>query len=437
MVNFSEMYNEKLVLPTQAVESIPRKANISFGLGPSNPPALLSALAQRIAAKDLDDIHLYYQLADEGARPLFKIEFLDRLSFHPNFLSSVDRALIKEAGTNSVIDFMPCYLWQLPRIYTDFNHMNVFMTTVSPMDRHGYFSLGTSCDYSSTVARDCDMLMVEVNNCMPRVFGQNLIHISEVDSIVEKNGALSELEDKEASEQDRIIGATIASMVPDGACLQFGIGSIPNAVALSLANHKDLGIHTEMLTSSVVNLYEAGAINNRKKNIHKHKTVFTLCWGNRKLYDFIDDNPAVESYPASYINDPAIIQQNDNVVSINSIVEIDLLGQVNSEYIAGHEFSGVGGQRDFMSGAFRSKGGKSFLAFHSSAKDGKASKIVPHLSGVVTDPRMEPMFVVTEHGITNLKGKTNSQRALALIDLAAPQFREELYSSARDMGLIK
>jgi len=186
MVNFSEMYNEKLVLPTQAVESIPRKANISFGLGPSNPPALLSALAQRIAAKDLDDISLYYQLADEGARPLFKIEFLDRLSFHPNFLSSVDRALIKEAGTNSVIDFMPCYLWQLPRIYTDFNHMNVFMTTVSPMDRHGYFSLGTSCDYSSTVARDCDMLMVEVNNCMPRVFGQNLIHISEVDSIVEK-----------------------------------------------------------------------------------------------------------------------------------------------------------------------------------------------------------------------------------------------------------
>src|SRR4030042_855662 len=189
-----------------------------------------------------------------------------------------------------------------------------------------------------------------------------------------------------------------------------------------------------MLTNSVVDLHEAGAVTNKKKNIHRYKTVFTLCWGSRRLYDFIDDNPAVESYPSGHINDPAVIQQNENVVLVNSIIEIDLFGQVNSEFIGGKEFSGVGGQRDYMSGAFRSKGGMSFLASYSTAKKGEISKIVPHLSGIVSDSRMEPMFVVTEHGMTNLKGKTNSERALALIELAAPQFREELLRSAKEMG---
>ena len=437
MTECSDMYKEKLTTAESAVSHIPKRTNLAFGLGPSNPPALLNALADRIAANELDEVHLYYQLASDAAKPMFKKEFLDRVSYHPSFLSSVDRALIKEAGSNAAVDFMPCYLWQLPRVLSDFNHMNVFMITVSPMDRHGYFSLGTSCDYSSTVARDCEMLIVEVNKHMPRVFGENLIHISEIHAIVENHIPLIELKDKEPSDKDKIISSTIADMVEDGACLQFGIGSIPNSVALSLANHKNLGIHTEMLTSSVVDLYKSGAITNRKKSIHKYKTVFTLCWGNKSLHDFIDDNPSVESYPAWHINDPAIIQKNDNVVSVNSIVEIDLFGQVNSEYLQGHEFSGVGGQRDFMSGAFRSKGGKSFLAFHSTTRDDKRSKIVPVLSGLVTDSRMEPMFVVTEHGITNLKGKTNSERALSLIELASPRFRDELLGSAKKMGLIK
>jgi itaconate CoA-transferase len=429
-------YREKLTTPQEAVQRIPRKGNLSFGLAASNPPALLAALAARVEAKDIDELHLYYQLAKEGAKPLFRVDFLDRLHFHPNFLTDVDRELINAAGSNSVVDFMPCYLWQLPRVYTDFNHMHVFMTTVSPMDKHGYFSLGTSCDYSSTVARDCDMLIVEVNENMPRVFGENLISISEVSAVVEHHAPLIELPEKPMTEKDRIIGTRIAEMVPDGACLQFGIGGIPNAVAGFLQNHKELGIHTEMLTSSVVDLYEAGAITNRRKNIHRYKTVFSLCWGTRKLYDFIDDNPAVESYPSRHINDPAVIQQNDKVVSVNTIVEIDLFGQVNSEFVGGHEFSGVGGQRDFMSGAFRSEGGMSFLAFYATAKEGRMSKIVPRLSGIVTDSRMEPMYVVTEYGMTDLKGKTNCQRALALIELAAPQFRDELLKSAKEMGLV-
>jgi itaconate CoA-transferase len=436
-VDVFSLYQKKLTTPADAIARIPRKGNLSFGLAPSNPPALLTALTKRVEAGDVDEIHLYYQLAEEGARPLFRKEYLDRIHFHPNFLTDLDRALIEEAGTSAVVDFVPCYLWQLPEVFAEYIHMDVFVITVSPMDKHGYFSLGTSCDYSSTVARACDILIVEVNENMPRVFGENLIHVSEVDAIVENNVPLIELQDKPTSKEDEIIGTKIAEMVPDGACLQFGIGSIPNAVAKFLTNHKDLGIHTEMLTNSVVDLYEAGAITNRKKTIHRYKTVFTLCWGTRRLYDFIDDNPSVESYPSRHINDPAVIQQNDNVVSVNSIIEIDLFGQVNAECIGSHEFSGVGGQRDFMSGAFRSKGGMSFLAFHSTAKKGKMSKIVPHLSGVVTDSRMEPMYVVTEYGTTNLKGKTSSQRARALIELAAPQFREDLMKAARTMGMIR
>lgn len=437
MKDVHSVYQRKLVTPQDAIARIPRKCNVSFGLGPSNPPSLLASLADRVEAGDVDEIHLYYQIAKDAAKPLFKTKYLDRLRFHSNFMTDLDRGLIQEAGTSAVIDFMPCYLWQLPRIYSDFNRMDAFLITVSPMDKHGYFSLGTSCDYSSTLARQCKMTMVEVNKNMPRVFGENLLHVSEIDSIVENHTPILELQERHLTEKDLSIGARITEMVPNGACLQFGIGGIPNAVAKSLTNHTDLGIHTEMLTSSVVDLHEAGAITNKKKNIHPLKTVFTLCWGTKKLYDFIDDNPSVESYPCSHINDPAVIQQNDNVVSVNSIIEIDLLGQVNAEYISGHEFSGVGGQRDFMSGAFRSNGGMSFLAFYSTAKDDQVSKIVPLLRGPVTDPRMEPMYVVTEHGMVNLKGKTNSQRALGLIELAAPQFREELLREAKKMGLIR
>ena len=435
--SFDAIYRKKLTTPQEAAARIPKKGNLAFGLGPSNPPALLAALADRVAAEDIEDLHLYYQIASEGARPLFRADFLDRLHFHSNFMTGLDRQLIKEAGSSAVIDFMSCYLWQLPRVLTEFNHINVFMITVSPMDGHGYFSLGTSCDYASTVSRDCDMLIVEVNENMPRVFGENILHVSEVDAVVENHVPLVELKDRPLSPEDEIIGSKISEMVPDGACLQFGIGGIPNAVAKYLANHKDLGVHTEMLTNCIVDLYEAGAITNNKKNIHPYKTVFTLCWGSRKLYDFIDDNPAVESYPSWHINDPAVIEQNDNVISVNSIIEIDLFGQVNAESIAGREFSGVGGQRDFMSGAFRSKGGMSFLAFYSTAKEGTISKIVPSLTGLVSDSRMEPEYMVTEHGMAELKGKTNSQRALALIELAAPQFREELLRSAKDMGLVR
>ena len=435
--DFSAIYRSKLVEPAVAVSLIPKRGNLSFGMGPANPPQLLSALAERTRAGEIEDLHIHYQLASKAAEPLFDLDFLERIHLHPNFMSEIDRDFIKRAGSGKVLDFMPAYLWQLPAMYSRYIPIDVFMITVSPMDNHGYFSLGTSCDYSSTVAKNCKILLVEVNNNMPRVLGDGLIHVSEVDAIVENHVPLIELHDRPLTPEDEIIGKKIAEMIPDGACLQFGIGGIPNAVAKFLTNHKNLGIHSEMLTNIVVDLYEAGAITNSQKNIHRYKTAFTFCWGNRQLYDFINDNPATESYPSCHINDPAVIAQNDNVVSINAMIEIDLFGQVNSESLEGHEFSGVGGQRDFISGAFRSKGGLSFLASCSTAKNGTISKIVPRLNGLMSDTRMEPMYIVTEYGIANLKGKTNRERALALIELAAPPFRESLLNEARRMDLVK
>ncbi|MDY0039438.1 MAG: acetyl-CoA hydrolase/transferase C-terminal domain-containing protein [Desulforhabdus sp.] len=435
-LDYAAEYRRKLTTPENAVSLIPKRGNLSFGLGAGAPPELCRALAERARAQEIEDLNLYYQLALAPAAPLLQLDLMDRLHPRPNFITALDRALMKAAEPRMVVEFTPSYLWQLPRIFTEFVHMDAFMITVSPMDRHGYFSLGTSNDYASSVARDCELLLLEVNENMPRVFGDSLIHVSEVDAIVEHHAPLVELIDRPAGKLDEIIGRSIVERVPDGATLQLGIGGIPNAMTRFLTNHKELGIHTEMLTSGVVDLYEAGAITNSRKNIHRNKTVFTLCCGDRRLYDFINDNPAVESYPASHINDPAVIAMNDNVVSINSVVEVDLFGQVNSEYAEGHELSGVGGQRDFVSGAFRSKGGQSFLAFYSTAKQENISKIVPRIEGLLSETRMETMWLVTEYGMCNLKGKSIRERALAIIELAHPKFREDLLREAKKMGLV-
>jgi itaconate CoA-transferase len=437
LLDFRTEYANKLMSPEKAVSLVPKQGNLSLGLAANGPPALCAALAERTRSGEIKSLNVHYQIAAAPVAPLFDLELMDRLHLHSNFLSDLDRKLMKEAGAWSVIDHTPCYLWQLPRIYTEFIHMDVLMITVSPMDRHGYFSLGTSNDYSSSVARDCDMLLVEVNENMPRVFGDNQIHVSSVTAIVENHLPLNEVPDRPMTQLDEVIGRRIAAMVPDRATLQLGIGGIPNACAKFMTGHKDLGIHTEMLTSGIVGLYESGALTNKYKNIHRYKTVYTLCWGNKRLYDFIHDNPSVESYPASHINDPCVIAMNDRVVSINSAVEMDLFGQVNSEFVGGHEFSGVGGQRDFMSGAFRSEGGLSFLAFYSTAKGGALSKIVPRIEGILSETRMEPMWIVTEHGICNLKGKSMSERALALIDLAEPKFRDDLLREAKHMNLVR
>jgi itaconate CoA-transferase len=238
------------------------------------------------------------------------------------------------------------------------------------------------------------------------------------------------------SSEDNVIGSIIAGMVKDGDCLQMGIGALPDAVCRALLHHQHLGIHTELLTPGLANLMRMGVVDNSRKRIHQGKTVFTFAMGDRQLYDFMNNNSDLEAYPVNYVNNPFVISQNDNVVSVNATLQIDLYGACNSEFMHGRQFSGSGGQLDFVRGAYASNGGRSIIACHSTAAGGTVSRIAPVLAGPVTTPRNETHIVVTEYGWANLKGKTCSERALALIGLAHPKFRDELTQSARSMALI-
>jgi len=313
--------------------------------------------------------------------------------------------------------------------------VNTFLVTVSPMDASGHFSLGTNNDYASTVLRHCDRVVVEVNRNMPRVFGDSLVHVSEVHAIVENHAPLVKVPYVEPDEGSMKIGKCIAEQIPDGATLQLGIGNLPNAVALLLGHRNDLGIHSELFSHALMKLVKSGVANGRKKTLHPRKHVFTFAIGDDEVYEFINDNPSMESYASSYVNNIDIIAQHDNMMSINTAVEVDLYGQVNGEFINGHQYSGSGGQFDFVKGASFSKGGKSFIGLKSAAKNGTISCIVPHVQ-MATDTRMDVEHIVTEYGCVNLRGRSTRERALALISIAHPNFRDELTKHAKSINLI-
>jgi itaconate CoA-transferase len=316
--------------------------------------------------------------------------------------------------------------------------IDTVITTVSPMDKSGYFTFGTANDYISTATRHCKRLIVEVNENMPRVFGESLLHVSEVDLIVENTVPMIEMPPPDPRPEDEIIGPMLAEMVPDGGTIQLGIGGLPNAITRYLTNHKDIGVHTELLTEGMIDLIEKGVITGKRKNLHPRKNVFTTAAGTRRMYEFMDDNPSMESYPASYVCSPTVIARNDNMIAVNAILEVDLLGQANAEYLSGTTYSGTGGQLDFIRGAFDSRGGKAILTFYSTAKGGKLSRIVPQLKqgSIVTTPRNDAFYLVTEYGVANLKGKSTKERALAIINLAHPRYREELMREAENMYII-
>jgi itaconate CoA-transferase len=332
--------------------------------------------------------------------------------------------------------YVPNSFSQSVRFFTDHIHVDTFLVTVSPMDRNGYFTFGTNNDYTSSAARQAKRLIVEVNRNMPRVYGRSLLHISEVDAIVENDAPLLTLTPRPVQEHERKIGQRIAELIPERACLQIGVGGVPSGVCEALTDRKDLGIHTEVLNPALARLIQSGVVTNRWKTINQGKSVFTFAMGDEAFYAFLHDNIAIESHPVDYVNDPAVIAQNDIVVSVNSTIEMDLTGACNSEYVHGHQFTSTGGQLDFVRGAYASKGGISFIAFQSSIKGGKISKIVPRLSGPVTTPRTDVHYVVTENGVTNLKGLSSTERAHALIGLADPAFQDELTTAAKESHLI-
>jgi len=434
-MNHASEYKSKVASLEEAVAPIRDDETIVYGMSVSQPPGLLRAIADRARAGDFKSLKMYSFLPLAHARETIGAPGLCDVIHHSTwFVGSQERGLV----TVGLDYFVPCYLHQIPRLCRESMDIDTVITTVSPMVDAGYFTFGTGNDYISAAARACKRLIVEVNENMPRVFGDSLLHISEVDTIVENHVPMLEIHPPETRPEDEKIGPQLAALVPDGATIQLGIGGLPNAITRYLDDHNDIGIHTELLTPGMVDLIQKGVINGRRKNLHPAKHVFTTASGPKAMYEFMNDNPSFESYPSDYVCRPSVIAQNENMIAVNSVLEVDLLGQANAEHLGGTTYSGTGGQLDFVRGAFDSKGGKSIHAFYATAKDGELSRIVPRFKEgtIVTSPRADTHMLVTEYGVADLKGKNTCERAKAIIELAHPRFREELMREAERMYLI-
>jgi itaconate CoA-transferase len=406
----------------------------------SQPPALLKALAQRAERGEVEDLNLYYLLSTAIAGDtVLRYELMDRIRPWSLFHSAVERRLEQRAieeGRPSPVQFIPTGFQQSPRLLCDEVGVDTLVCTVSPMDADGFFSFGTNTDYAKPVSETARTIIVEVNPHMPRVYGDCTVHVSRVSGIVEHAAPLLAVPRAEPQPADLAIGRIIADLVEDGATLQMGIGALPNAVCDALKNHRDLGVHTEMLTPGLVELMQVGVANHTRKTLHPGVGVFAFSMGDQNTYDFLHENRGLEARPVSYVNDPAVIARNARMVSVNATLQIDLSGACCSEYLNGRQFTASGGQLDFVRGAYGSDGGKSIIACHATAARGSCSRIVARLDGPVTTPRNDVHIVVTEHGWANLKGRSTGERARALIALAAPEFRDGLTAEARRQGLI-
>jgi acyl-CoA hydrolase len=385
------------------------------------PELLIDAMVRR--APDLRNVELVH-LHTEGAAPYALPEMEESFRVNAFFVGgNVRDAVNKGRG-----DYIPIFLSEIPALFRrNVLPLDVALIHVSPPDSHGFCSLGVSVDIARAAVDCAKTVIAQVNPHMPRTLGDALVHSSKINFMVETDQPLHEVKPPQLSDVDRAIGRHIAGLIEDGATLQMGIGSIPNAVLAALGNHKDLGIHTEMFSDGIVDLAQKGVINGRRKVKHPGKIVAGFVMGTKKLYDFVHDNPQVLMLDIAYVNDTAVIRRNPKVTAINSAIEIDLTGQVCADSIGTLLYSGVGGQMDFIRGASLSDGGKPIIALASTTSKGE-SKIVPFLrqgAGVVTT-RAHVHFIVTEYGTANLYGRNLKQRAAALINIAHPDHREEL-----------
>lgn len=329
------------------------------------------------------------------------------------------------------IDYLPCFLSEIPKLLEAGDlKFDVAIIQVSPPDEHGYFSLGVSVDVVLSAIKHAKMVIAQVNRYMPRTFGDGIIHQDQIDYCIEHHEELEEVHSHKLTEIELEIGKNVASLIPNGATLQMGIGAIPDAVLNFLGEHKNLGVHTEMFSNSLIPLIERGVVNNKEKKIHPNKTVSGFAMGDKKLFDYIDNNPAFNFLNIAYVNHPNVIKRNPQVMAINSAVEVDLTGQVCADSIGSRIISGVGGQMDFIRGAFLSPGGKAMIAMPSVTNKG-LSRISTTLNlgaGVVTT-RQHVEYIITEYGIANLRGKTMNERAQSLINIAHPDHRAQLTDS--------
>ena len=431
-------YKSKLMTPEKAMQFIPSRGNISLGMAVSEPPELLKAMEKHLLAKKIEELRIYYMHSEAYMHDtILKYEYMDKIKPYPFYMGSIERDLVKRGLTENkkTIFYMPGNFSSVPGILKEIG-IDTFLVMVSPMDKAGFFSCGTNADYTIPTARNAKKLIVEVNPNMPRVFGDCCLHISDVDTIVESDLPLIAILPRPTNDLDRKIGKFIVDMVEDRATVQFGIGGVPNAVCEMLVNHKDLGVHSELMSPGLAKLIQSGAVTNKYKNNHPNKNVYTIAMGDKAMYDFLNNNSSMEAHPVYHVNDPHIIGQNDNVVSINAFLQVDFMGQVNAEFMKGRQFSAPGGQLDFVRGAQLSKNGKSILTAYSTAASGKISRIVPALEGPATDPRADTQYIVTEYGVVNLRGKSTQERTKALIEISHPDFRDDLLRKAKELGYV-
>ncbi len=431
-MSWTDLYKQKVVSPAEAVKAVKSGDRIFLTGNCSVPSKILSALVDR--APELQDVEINQALTI-GSADYVSPEMEGHLQVNTMFISHNIRKAVQEGRA----DFTPVLLSEFPLLFKNkILPVNVAFVHLSPPDPHGYCSFGVEVGLSKSAAESAEIIIAEVNDQMPRTLGDSFIHVSAIDYIVPVNYPLPELPMGGGNPSDTVkkIAGYIAELIPDEATMQMGIGAIPDAVLKHLYDKKDLGIHTELFSDSVIDLVEAGVITNAKKTLHPGKIIAGFILGTKRLYDWVHNNPLIEFLRTEYINDPFIISRNDRMVAVNSAIEIDLTGQICADSIGTKLYSGVGGQLDFIYGASRSKGGVPIIALPSTAKD--FSRIVLTLkvgAGVVTT-RNHVHYVVTEYGIASLYGKTIRERAQALINIAHPKFREELTKEAKDLHYI-
>ncbi|MBL0387504.1 acetyl-CoA hydrolase/transferase family protein [Tumebacillus sp. ITR2] len=426
-MNHHVLYQEKLRTAEEAVLLIEPQDDIIVPLSAGEPPALLDALPGQMR---LRGNRLFQMLS---LRPALVVPE-ERIRLVSMFLGAGDRP----GFGSGHLDLLPNHFSDLPGLLREVTSNRVIMATVSPMDGRGYFSLGTNCDYTATLLDDAKLILLEVNGNMPRTFGHNQIHISQVAALVENHVPLPTLGEPQITEKDAKIGRLIADLIQDGDTLQIGFGAIPNAVMDFLAGHRDLGVFTEMLPDKVIDLFLSGVITNQKKPLYTGQMTTTFALGSERLYSFMNECPHLRMLPVDESNDVRVIAQIPNLVSINSTVEVDFLGQCNSETVQGRYYSSTGGQTDFARGARLSKNWRGIICLHATTKGDTISKIVPTLfpGSVVSTSKNDVDLIVTEYGVAKLKGKTIRDRTRALIEIAHPKFREELEFDARKMGYL-
>jgi len=431
-MDWIQQYQSRIVTAEEAVRNIKSHQRLFLTGNCSVPQKLLAALVE--FAPNLENVEICHALT-VGPADYVKPEMQGHLRVNTMFISSNIRKAVHEGR----VDFTPVLLSEFPLLFKrKILPVDVALIHVSPPDEHGFCSFGIEVGLTKSVAESAAMIIAEVNQQMPRTLGDSFIHVSRLNYMVPTDYELPELPmaDEENAEIYEKIASYVAELIPDGATMQMGIGAIPDAVLKHLFTKKDLGVHTEMFSDGVIDLVEAGVLTNSRKTLHPGKIIAGFILGTKRLYKWVDDNPLIELHPTEYVNDPFIIAQNERMVAINSAIEVDLTGQVCADSIGHRLSSGVRGQLDFIYGSSRSKGGVPIIALPSTAKD--FSRIVATLkpgAGVVTT-RNHVHYIITEHGIADLYGKTIRQRAQALINIAHPKFREELTRQAKEMNYI-